>query len=200
MSQNTSCLQAAVSQFPEKPCRVPYPDFRSKGQFASENCDDLPSILSRLKKSLTYLDLCDPSALSPEEDAGSRMIFLLSESIANLQDSFLETLQDGLKKCGADLAAKRTLRLDGKARLVPVGDDPQDRVVEEFLAACPQLASMFTELAIRASLLYALRDLQTAIFSAVPAQAYAALGADMGFKFYQVSLKGDMSHFYFSRA
>ncbi|MDR3176243.1 MAG: hypothetical protein LBU06_06910 [Desulfovibrio sp.] len=190
MSQNISSSQAVDPQFPAPGANTCYADFGTDSPADFGSCDDLSKILGRLKKFLSHLDLGEAEAFDVEGAAGSRLILQLSDSLSKLQDDFLETLNDGLERCGADLSAKRTLRLEGAARLVSVGDDPQRREVESLLASDSRLASVFAEISARAFLLRALRELHNAVFRIAP---------EGGAGCYQLSLKGDMSHFYFAK-
>ncbi|MDR1490252.1 MAG: hypothetical protein LBS65_07195 [Desulfovibrio sp.] len=191
MSQNISSSQAVDPQFPAPVANASYANFEPGRLADCGTCDDLSPILGKLKKFLSHLDLDEAEAFDVKGADGSRLVFHLSDSLSRLQDDFLEILNAGLERCGADLSAKRTLRLDGAARLVSVGDDQQRRDVEKLLASEPRLASMFAEISARAFLLRALRDLHSAVFRIVP---------EGGAWSYQLSLKGDMSHFYFARS
>ncbi|MDR2801213.1 MAG: hypothetical protein LBB52_08145 [Desulfovibrio sp.] len=190
MSQNISSSQAVDPQFPAPGVNAPYANFGSDRLADFGTCDALSPILGKLKKFMSHLDLDEGEAFDVEGVVGSRLVFQLSDSLSRLQDDFLKILNAGLERCGADLSAKRTLRLDGSARLVCVGDDPQRQDVEKLLASDPRLASVFAEISARAVLLRALRDLHNAVFQ---------IASEGGVGSYQLSLKGDMSHFYFAR-
>jgi hypothetical protein len=171
-------------------------DFPVSGEQQAE----LDGIRAGLKNSLAILDRCGPA--SPAEDAGeagARVTAMLSESIVRMQDDFLRELCAGLKERGVDASSKLTLRLDEDARLEAVGDGQAGAAAKEVLARRPDLATLFTETAVRAALLRGLHDLCNAVRHERAEDIYAALNAGAGASCYQVSIKGDMSHFYFTR-
>jgi hypothetical protein len=166
---------------------------------SDEQQAELESILDRLKSALTALDRCGTPSSADEEEPGARVTAMLSESIVRMQDDFLGDLCTGLKERGVDFSSKFTLRLDEDARLEAIGDERAGAAAEEILASRPDLTALFTETAVRAALLRGLHDLRNAVRHACAEDIYAALNASAGAGFYQVSIKGDMSHFYFAR-
>jgi hypothetical protein len=166
---------------------------------AEEEQADLDSILSGLKNSLALMDRCDPSASPDEEEPGARVTAMLTESVVRMQDDFLKELCEGLKERGVEPSSKLTLRLDEDAQLEAVGDDSVGEAAEEVLASRPDLTALFAETAVRAALLRGLHDMRSAVRHERAEDIYVALHAGAGAGVYQVSIKGDMSHFYFAR-
>jgi hypothetical protein len=160
---------------------------------------ELETILAGLRQSLALLDRCDIPSHPDGSEPGARVTAALSESIVRMQDDFLRELCTGLKERGIDPSSKLTLRLDEDAKLEAVGDDPAGAAAEEILAYRPELTELFTETAVRAALLRGLSDLCNAVRRERAEDIYAALNAGAGASCYQVSIKGDMSHFYFAR-
>ncbi|MDR2604091.1 MAG: hypothetical protein LBC55_01900 [Desulfovibrio sp.] len=165
----------------------------------SEQQAELDGILAGLKQSLAILDRCDIPSASGAGEPGARVTAVLSESIVRMQDDFLRELCAGLKERGVDPSSKLTLRLDEDARLEAVGDGQAGAAAEDVLAYRPELTALFTETAVRAALLRGLHDLCNAVRHERAEDIYAALNAGAGASCYQVSIKGDMSHFYFAR-
>jgi hypothetical protein len=166
---------------------------------SGEQQAELEILLAGLQHSLAILDRCDISSPPDGSEPGARVTAMLSESIVRMQDDFLRELCTDLKERGVDPASKLTLRLDEDAQLEAVGDDQAGAAAEDILAYRPELTELFTETAVRAALLRGLQDLCNAVRHERAVDIYTALNAGAGASCYQVSIKGDMSHFYFAR-
>jgi hypothetical protein len=166
---------------------------------SGEQQAELETLLAGLQHSLAILDRCDISSPPDGSEPGARVTAMLSESIVRMQDNFLRELCTGLKERGVDPSSKLTLRLDEDAQLEAVGDDQAGAAAEDILAYRPELTELFTETAVRAALLRGLHDLRNAVRHERAEDIYTALNAGAGASCYQVSIKGDMSHFYFAR-
>ncbi len=147
------------------------------------------------------------SALAPRiqavlnEIAGpeDNVLDALGNNVNKLQDGFIETLYTSLSSRDIDLSQKLTLRLDGEGLLSVAGDHPQKEAVDELLREQPALSAAFDEIASQSELLRDIRNISKVVSRKSGVDQYAALG-NAGSAVYQMSLKGDMSHFYFSRS
>ena len=148
------------------------------------------------------------SALAPRiqslfrEIAGSdgNVLETLSGNIEKLQDGFVETLYSVLSKENIDLSQKMTLRLDGGNNLTVAGDHPEKDHVNAMLADQPALSSAFGEIASQSEVLRDMTNINKVITRHTGMEAYAVSDRAQSVpSIYQMSLKGDMSHFYFSR-
>ena len=132
--------------------------------------------------------------------SGGNVLETLSGNIEKLQDGFVETLYSVLSKENIDLSQKMTLRLDGDNNLAVAGDHPEKDRVNVMLANQPALSSAFGEIASQSEVLRDMTNINKVITRHTGMDAYAVSGrAQSVLSIYQMSLKGDMSHFYFSR-
>ena len=92
-----------------------------------------------------------------------------------------------------------TLRLDEQAILTVAGEHPDCEVISALLSRHPEFSAAFTEIAAQSAALRDLRSLRTMVLYASSAHSYSVLASGPGETVYQVSLKGDMNHFYFTR-
>ena len=123
----------------------------------------------------------------------------LAHNITGLQQSFAETLYEGLCRLGIDLSLKITLRLDKEAQLVLVNEHPDYEAITTLLVCHPELSAAFAEIAAQSAALRDLRSLSTMILYPDAASGYSAVTSRPGENAYQISMKGDMNHFYFIR-
>ncbi len=119
---------------------------------------------------------------------------LLSDNIARLQDQFIETLYTRFSEAGIDLEYKMTLRLGKNAALCLAGEHPEKQTISSLLEKMPDLSQAFNEIAAQSAALRNIQNLQSLLAVAENEEnsthpLYAT---------YQISLKGDMSHFYFA--
>lgn len=119
---------------------------------------------------------------------------LLSDNISRLQDQFIETLYTRFTEAGIGLENKMTLRLGQNATLCLAGDHPEKQAVATLLERMPDLSRAFNEIAAQSAALRNIQNLQSLLAVAESDEdnvhpLYAT---------YQISLKGDMSHFYFA--
>jgi hypothetical protein len=91
-----------------------------------------------------------------------------------------------------------TLRLNPDGMLSVSGDHPEKAKVDKVLAEKPALSSAFSEIASQSEELRDITNINKVMTRQTGAEAYAAGSAKAPFSIYQMSLKGDMSHFYFS--
>lgn len=145
------------------------------------------------------LEMDNAERLNRVLQSGDDIISLLTNNIFTLQDGFLETLYACLEEAGIDLEHKLTLRLDTAARLAPNGEHPDKDRVQAMLDRHPELAAAFVEIAAQSAALGHLRSLRTLSLYDNAADGYAAMVSGNGERTYQISMKGDMNHFYFCR-
>ena len=146
------------------------------------------SVLPRLQAALEQMDL-----------PGEGMLATLSDNISRLQDSFLENFSAKLNEMKTDLSAKLTLRLNEQAQLVVCGNHPDAEAISALLSRNPEFSAAFTEIAAQSAALRDLRSLHTMVLYASTAHSYSVLASGPGETVYQLSLKGDMNHFYFTK-
>ena len=164
-----------------------------------EAADESP--LSRVTGSAAFSSILPrlQAALDQMDQPGAAMLDVLTDNITRLQDSFMESLYAGLKEMNADLSAKLTLRLDEQANLTVAGEHPDCEVISALLSRHPEFSAAFTEIAAQSAALRDLRSLRTMVLYASSAHSYSVLASGPGETVYQVSIKGDMHHFYFTR-
>lgn len=131
--------------------------------------------------------------------SGTDLMESLSANITVLQDHFTDKLYRALKQIGVDTSRKLTLRLDDSATLTLSGDHPEKNAIQSLLGQNPEFSAVFTEIAAQSALLRDLRSLYTMALYERAGDSYSALAASPGECIYQLSLKGEMNHFYFTR-
>ena len=146
------------------------------------------SVLPKLQAGLEHMD-----------QPGAGLIDILTDNISRLQDSFMDALYAGLRKMDADLSAKLTLRLDDQARLTVAGEHPDCEAISALLDLQSEFSAVFTEIAAQSAALRDLRSLRTMVLYASSAHSYSVLASGPGETVYQLSLRGDMNHFYFAK-
>jgi hypothetical protein len=124
----------------------------------------------------------------------------LSVNIGKLQESFVEGLYRVLSEESIDLSSKLTLHLDEDNTLVVAGTHPDKEKVENALAGRPALAAVFREIASQSELLRDISNISKVMTRQTGMEHYTRSGADASFAVYRMSLKGEMSHFYFTRS
>jgi len=155
----------------------------------------LSSIMPRLQ---TAMDLVEtPRGLA--DDPSDRILEMLSSNIALLQDTFMHTFYSKLHSLGVDTSSKLTLRLNDDIRLVVAGEHPDAQAINDLLSNDKELVEGFVEIAAQSAALRDLRSLRTLTLYDHASDAYSALAAGPGECIYQLSLKGEMNHFYFTR-
>lgn len=123
----------------------------------------------------------------------------LADNVERLQDGFIETLYTTLSEGDVDLSQKMTLRLGDSGSLVVAGEHPEKDQVEKLLAKDPALANAFSEIAAQSEVLRSIANIGKVMTRQTGMNAYTDLEhAGSASTVYQMSLKGEMSHFYFS--
>jgi hypothetical protein len=145
------------------------------------------SVLPRLQAGLEQMDR-----------PGACLVDILTANISHLQDSFMEALYSRLITMNADLSTKLTLRLNDQDQLTLVGEHPDCSAILALFARHSEFSAVFKEIAAQSAALRDLRSLRTMVLYASTAHSYSVLASGPGETVYQLSLKGDMNHFYFS--
>ena len=144
------------------------------------------------------MELLEKPCGSPDDPSG-KVLDMLSGNITLLQDSFMQALYAKLQQLGVDGSNKLTLRLNDEARLAVAGEHPDAEAINDLLSSDHELVEAFVEIAAQSAALRDLRSLRTLTLYDRAAEAYSALAAGPGECMYQLSLKGEMNHFYFTR-
>lgn len=162
-------------------------------------------LLPRMRSILDALNQGDAprSAPFPDSSSGARytapLLDILGNNVILLQESFTNRLYAALRHWDIDTSAKLTLRLDDEAGLCLEGEHPEKERISTMLAAVPEYSEIFAEIAIQSAALRELRNLRTMTLYDRARDSYAALVAATPHSHYQMSLKGEMNHFYFTR-
>lgn len=129
---------------------------------------------------------------------GASVVDTLAGNVDKLQDGFVDTLYSTLSASGVDLSGKITLRLDADSSLAVTGDHPNKENINALLNKTPELSTAFAEIASQSAALRDIRSLSSMVRHSTGVDCYAAMTENTSDSVYQLSLKGDMSHFYFN--
>lgn len=132
-------------------------------------------------------------------DRGGNALDALKERAGNLQENFLDRLYTRLDEGGIDLTEKLTLRLNAEGRLSTAGEHPQKEHIDAMLADSPDLANTFMDIASHSELIRDIGNIRKTVFARSQVQQYEDTAQSNPVSVYQLSLKGGMSHFFFSR-
>ena len=132
-------------------------------------------------------------------DRGANALDALKERAGTLQENFLDRLYARLDEGGIDLTEKLTLRLSNEGRLVTAGEHPQKVGVDAMLAGSSDLADTFMDIASHSELIRDIGNIRKTVFARSQVQQYEDTAQNNPMSVYQLSLKGGMSHFFFSR-
>lgn len=176
---------------------------RENGEL-DKNSQSAPSLsqLSRVtdKASLSSLAPKLQNILQAIDHPDNNVLQAMSDNISNLQDVFVEAVSQTLGAEGIDLSNKITLRLDQAGELGLTGDHPEKDQIESALAKAPELSSAFREIASQSELLRDVSNISKVIGAQTGLASYQNSYNQPQETAYQISLKGEMSHFYFSRS
>lgn len=148
----------------------------------------LSSLLPRLKNLIEAIDQPNDNVLEG-----------ISGNIMRLQDAFVDTLYSAASSSGIDFSQKVTLRLNEKERLVVLGEHPEKDRINELLDEKPELSSAFKEISTQSELLKDVSNIGKIIGSQSGMASYQNSFNRHVSASYQLSLKGEMSHFYFAK-
>ncbi len=132
-------------------------------------------------------------------DRGGNALDALKERSSALQESFLDRLYTQLDDQGIDLQEKVTLRLGDEGQLVASGEHPQKEQLNAMLADSPELTDTFKDIASHSELMRDIGNIRKTVSARSQMQQYEATAENNPMSVYQLSLKGGMSHFFFSR-
>ena len=132
-------------------------------------------------------------------DRGANALDALKERAGNLQENFLDRLYARLDGGGVDLTEKLTLRLNSEGRLSTAGEHPQKDSIDALLADSPDLADTFMDITSHSELIRDIGNIRKTVFARSQVQQYEDTAQSNPVSVYQLSLKGGMSHFFFSR-
>ncbi len=132
-------------------------------------------------------------------DRGANALDALKERAGALQEDFLDRLYTRLDEGGVDLTEKLTLRLSSEGRLITAGEHPQKDDINAMLAENPDLADTFMDITSHSELIRDIGNIRKTVFARNQVQQYENTAQSNPVSVYQLSLKGGMSHFFFSR-
>jgi hypothetical protein len=147
------------------------------------------------------------SALTPElqrvlqtiDNSGCNILQTMSANIACLQDAFLDAASCALEAANVDLSRKITLRLNQRDELAVAGEHPDKEALEAILAQNPELAAAFKEISSQSEVLRDVGNIGKVIGVNTGISSYQRNSALSQNTAYQISIKGEMSHFYFAK-
>lgn len=151
-------------------------------------------VLPALRSAMEHLD-----QLTVKDLEGAGIIEYLSNNITALQEDFLQALYEGLEQAGVETSSKLTLHLSEESRLTVYGEHPDAKRIQKILEERTDFSTLFTEIAVQSAALRDLRSLRTLTLYATSEDGYSVLLQQRGESRYQISLKGEMNHFYFAR-
>ena len=176
----------AFSAGVDTPSTLPVAQGANLSQLTDEA--SLSSLAPRLQAVLTEI-------VRPEDN----VLDTLTRNVENLQEGFVEALYTTLAGAGVDMAEKITLRLDSSNNLAVAGPHAQKENVENAVSQNPALSSAFSEIAAQSELLRDITNISKVMSRQGGLEQYSRMSGSNGSTVYQMSLKGDMSHFYFGR-
>jgi hypothetical protein len=146
------------------------------------------------------------SALTPElrrvmqaiDNSGGKLLQTISANVATLQDAFLDAASCALEAANVDLSRKITLRLNRQDKLAVAGEHPDKETLESILAQSPELTAAFKEISSQSEVLRDIGNIGKVIGVKTGISSYQRNSALSQNTAYQISIKGEMSHFYFS--
>lgn len=162
-----------------------------------------PNRLSRLTDNIS-LSSIDPrlrSALENISEQGGNVLEALEQNVGNLQEGLLQGLQSRFAENGVDMNEKITLKLSSTETLTVTGEHPDRETIENVLAKHPELEEAFKEIATQSQLTRDIRSIRQVVGSSSGIATYEGMQASVPVnqtEAYNVSMRGAMSHFYFS--
>lgn len=160
------------------------------------------NLLSRVtdKASLSALAPRLQNILQAIDHPDNNVLQAMSDNISNLQDAFVEAVSHTLAEEDIDLSHKITLRLSPEGELGAAGEHPDKEKIDAALAGAPELSSAFREIASQSELLRDVSNISKVIGAQTGLASYQNSYNQPQDSAYQISLKGEMSHFYFSKS
>jgi len=149
--------------------------------------------------SLSEISPATQAALRKIAEQGGDVLTALRQNVEALQDDFLSAFGSRLADLDISAEEKITLRLDQGESLKVAGEHPARETIDAMLDKSPELSGSFREIAAQSALMRDIRSIRKAV-ARTGIAAYEDMGAVSASSGYQVSLKGEMSHFYFNRS
>ena len=180
------------------PGGVHAPDIRQEGSKPPPVAESLQEVTDHAK----FSTLAPRIRAALDEISGSEnnVLDTLVGNVQKLQDGFIETLYTTLSKENVDLSQKMTLKLGADSILTVAGEHPEKERVNQILTENPTLSTAFGEIASQSEVLRDIANISKVVTRHTGVDAYAAASRGKpSSTIYQMSLKGDMSHFYFLR-
>jgi len=174
------------------------PDAKQESPKSSAAVESLQEVTDHAK----FSTLAPRIRAALDEISGSEnnVLDTLSGNVQKLQDGFIETLYTTLTRENVDLSQKMTLKLGSDSILTVAGEHPEKERVNLVLAENPALSTAFSEIASQSEVLRDIANISKVVTRHTGVDAYAiATNGKPSSAVYQMSLKGDMSHFYFLR-
>ena len=172
-----------------------------QSSYDQENVLAPVSDLMRLANSASFSSVA-PKLLESLElmsSSGNNVLNTLTDNISALQDCFVDSFYQAIQSVTVDLSQKVTLRLDASSRLFVAGDHPDKNALNALLHKETELSVIFAEIASQSAALRSIHSLYTMLRSAAPVTALDNRKLPPADTSYQVSIKGEMNHFYFSQ-
>ena len=149
--------------------------------------------------SLTALPSRIQAILNEIAGPDDNVLHALTANVTCLQDAFIDTLYSLLTRSEVDLSQKLTLRLDTSGALALAGEHPDGEAVKELLHDRPDLSAAFREIASQSEVMRDIRNIGKVMCRQSGPEQYARMAEAAASDAYRMSMKGDMSHFYFSQ-
>ena len=140
------------------------------------------------------------SVLENISEQGGNVLDALESNVGNLQEGLLETLQSKFNEGGVNLDEKITLKLNDAEQLSMVGEHPSEAEITSILEQHPEIEDAFKEIATQSQLMRDIRSIRNVVSNKTGTAQYQGMAASgqNSAESYSVSMRGAMSHFYFS--
>ncbi len=146
--------------------------------------------------SLSVIDPKIKKQLEAIAEQGGNVASVLEENVSQIQDAFIGELRHNLEQAGIALDEKITLHMRGDTLQVASTHSKQQRI-NNMLATNDVFSETFMEIAAQSELVRDLNSIKYAVHATSVPERYQAQASMSGGE-YRVSIKGSMSHFYFS--
>jgi hypothetical protein len=151
------------------------------------------------KASLSTLSPKLQSVLQAIDNPDGNVLQAISNNISNLQDAFVDAVAGAFDDARINLTHKVTLRLDSQDTLTVAGEHPDKDKIEKLLEETPELATAFKEISSQSEVLRDVGNIGKVIGARTGISSYQDTLNLPHNNSYQISIKGEMSHFYFSK-
>lgn len=180
-----------------KPGETPLPEVKDDSRQVPTSCESLQEVTDQA--SLSGLAPRIQALLHEMAGSENNVLQQLTDNVDRLQEGFVDALYSAFSKENINLDKKMTLRLNTEGNLFLSGEHEEKTKVDAILAENPALSTAFGEIASQSEVLRDITNINKVMTRQTGVDAYAAGAGNAPLSVYQMSLKGDMSHFYFSR-